>query len=311
MARANAMSRMNRPVLFVFVLCCLIRYEGAAQQMDPVAASQPVLARDEPAGPTFFIWPEPAPLAGPIATDRPGFSDSAFLVPRGHGQLELGYIFAHDVENGTNTKTHVAPGTSLRVGLLDDLELRLKWSGMSLVDTRYPFVTPGGRHITAHDHIDGGTDMSVGLKLPILKHTDENHLPNLSIIPALSLPVGAETKTSGDADPSFEAAWNYPITDRFTIYGIGSIASASDMEGRFAQAAGSFAASITLTDQLSIFVEYFGIYPSTRESDCQHNIDLGPVILISDNIQLDVAVGMGLNEEAPDFFTNIGISIRF
>jgi hypothetical protein len=259
----------------------------------------------------FFIWPEPAKLDGPIATDRPGYSDTAFLVPRGHTQLEIGFLFSHDTEGDTNTKTHTLPVASLRVGLLDDFELRVKWGGMSLVDGYAPFTTPGGRNITKQDHVDGATDMSVGFKAPILKHTDTNCLPNVSMVPSLSLPVGTDTKTSGDVDPTFELAWNYPITSKLTINGVGSIASISDSEGRFAQASGSFAGCYAITDKLSFFVEYFGIYPNTRHSDCQHDIDLGPVILITDNIQLDFAVGMGLNEEAPDFFTNMGVSFRF
>ena len=259
----------------------------------------------------FFLWPEPAPLSGALATDRPGFSDTAFLVPRGHAHLELGAGYAYDHEDQSRARTYTIGTTALRVGVLDDFELRVKWGGMSLVDTRYPDTSAGGRSFIHHQNIDGATDLSVGFKSPILKHTDANHLPNLSMVPSLSIPSGTNTKTSGDVDPTFELAWNYPLSDKLTGYGIGAIASISDADGRFAQASASLAASYALTDRLSLFVEYFGIYPSARNADCQHNLNGGPVLLINDNLQLDFAVGMGLNEEAPDFFTNVGLSIRF
>ena len=283
---------------------------GVAQhEHEPTTLPGPeVEAKAEPG---FFIWPEPANLEGALSTDRPGFSDTAFLVPRGHAQLELGYIYSYDKENHTKTENQTVPGTSLRVGLLDDFELRVKWSGMSLTDSKFPDVSPGGRSYINHQHDDGATDMSVGFKTPILKHTDTNYLPNLSIIPALSLPTGARSKASGNVDPSLELAWNYPIADKFTIYGVGSAAGVSDAEGRFFQSTASLAGCYQVTSRLSFFVEYFGFYPSTRNTDCQHNIDFGPVFLITDNIQLDFAVGMGLNEEAPDFFINWGLSIRF
>lgn len=280
-------------------------------QDDLVATSMPKSTTEGKPVMEFFIWPEPTKLEGPIATDRPGFSDTAFLVPRGHIQLEMGAVYSYDQEHHTETQNHTLPNTSLRVGLLEDFELRIKWGGMSLTETKFRDVSPAGRTFNNHQHDDGATDMSVGIKSPILKHTDDNHLPNISMVPAISLPTGANSKTTGDVDPSFEIAWNYPLSSKLTIYGVGSIASISDSEGRFAQSAGSFAGSYTITDKLSFFVEYFGIYPSTRDTDCQHNINGGPVILISDNVQLDFAVGMGLNEEAPDFFTNCGISIRF
>ena len=260
---------------------------------------------------SFFVWPEPAKLEGPLSTDRPGFSDTAFLVPRGHAHIEMGHIYSYDQEKRSETQSHLVAGTSLRVGLLDEFELRVKWSGMSLTESKFPDVSSAGRHFKNHQHDDGATDMSVGFKTPLLKHTDTNHLPNVSMVPALSLPTGTDNKTTGDVDPSFELAWNYPLSDKFVLYGVGSIASISDAQGRFAQAAGSLAGCYTVNSELSFFLEYFGVYPNTRDTDCQHNINGGPVFLITDNIQLDVGIGMGLNEEAPDFFINWGLSIRF
>jgi hypothetical protein len=280
----------------------------AQQEHEPATQRAPVA--EEKAKPGFFIWPEPARLEGAISTDRPGFSDSASLVPRGHAQLELGYVYSYDKENHAKTENQTVPGTSLRVGLHDDFELRVKWGGMSLTDSKFPDVSPGGRSYMNHQHDDGATDMSVGFKTPILKHSETNCLPNLSVIPALSVPTGGRTKTTTDVDPSLELAWNYPFTDKFTLYGVGSVAGVSDAEGRFCQATGSFAGSYQVTSKLSFFVEYFGLYPNTRNTDCQHNIDFGPVFLITDNIQLDFAAGFGLNEEAPDFFINWGLSIR-
>ncbi|HKQ47640.1 MAG TPA: transporter [Phycisphaerae bacterium] len=281
-----------------------------AQSQPEAPTSQP--SSEPESGPAFFIWPEPAKLEGPLATDRPGFSNTAFLVPRGHAHLEIGHIYSYDQEKHTETQNHLVPGTSLRVGLLDDLEFRVGWSGMSLTESKFRDVTPGGRTFTNHQHDDGATDMSVGFKAPLLKHDDTNYLPNLSVVPALSLPTGGRTKTSDDVDPSLLLAWNYPVTGKFLVYGVGSIASVTDPEGsRFSQTAASLAGSYSVSDQLSFFIEYFGIYPSTHHTDCQHNLNGGPVYLITDNIQLDLAIGLGLNEEAPDFFVNWGLSIRF
>ena len=299
--------KLNRNV---FIVAWIVSPAFSLAQNGDTASSQP--AEPEEAPFSFFIWPEPAKLEGSLATDRPGFSTSAFLVPRGHAHLELGHIYSYDQEKRSETQNHLVPGASLRVGLLDDFELRVGWSGMSLTESKFPDESPRtGRRFKNHQHEDGATDMNVGFKMPILKHTDENCLPNLSMIPSLSLPPGTDNKTTGDVDPTFLLAWNYPLTDKFLLYGVGSIASISDSEGRFAQATGSLAGAYTINSKWSVFVEYFGIYPSTRDTDCQHNINGGPVFLINDNMQLDFAVGMGLNEEAPDFFINWGLSIRF
>ena len=88
----------------------------------------------------FWMFPEPAPV-GSIVTDRPGFSDSASLVPRGRFQIEGGYTFTYDREGKRRTIDHQFPEIALRTGLTDWLEFRAKWNGFSLTQTclRQPF----------------------------------------------------------------------------------------------------------------------------------------------------------------------------
>ena len=245
-----------------------------------------------------------------MASDRPGFSDSYSVVPRGYSHLEGGYSFYYDKENGDDTKNHVLGEFSLRTGLFENFELRLKWTGYSFTESHFETTSRwAGRHITATDHDDGGTDMSIGFKTQLLKQN--GLVPNLSVIPAISLPTGTGTKSTGDVDPEVRLAWNYGVTDKLTIYGVGLAAGISDDEGRFFQAGASLAAYYQFTPKVGGFVEYYGLYPSTRDSDCQHNLDFGPVFLVNDNFQIDIRAGVGLNEEAPDFQAGIGFCYRF
>jgi len=258
----------------------------------------------------FYIWPDRPPLEGSLSTDRPGFSDTYTLVPRGYHQLESGYSFYYDHEGSTRTKNHTLGEFSLRTGLTDWFELRIKWTGSSFTESHFETTSRwAGRHITATDHDDGGTDMSIGFKSPLLKQN--GLIPNLSIIPAISLSTGTGSKSTGDVDPEVRLAWNYGINDKLTVYGVVLAAGVSDDEGRFFQSGASFAMSYVITDKVSWFTEYYGLYPSTRDSDCQHNLDFGPVFLINDNFQIDVRAGVGLNEEAPDFQAGIGFAYRF
>ncbi|MCC7291825.1 MAG: transporter [Phycisphaerales bacterium] len=264
-------------------------------------------ATQQPEG--FWIFNRPTQV-GPMSSDRPGFSDSYSLVPRGYSHLEFGYTFTYDHERSTRLANHTIGEFSLRTGLLENFELRVKWTGMSLTASHFEDVSPwAGRHITREDHDDGATDMSVGFKSPLLKQ--QGLMPNLSIIPAISIPVGSDSKSTGDVDPEVRLAWNYALTDKWTVYGVGLATWISDGDGRFFQSGASLATYYQFTSNLGGFVEYYGLYPSTRGSDCQHNINFGPVILIEDNFQIDVRAGFGLNEEAPDFFTGIGFCWRF
>jgi hypothetical protein len=69
-------------------------------------------------------------LTGPLNADRPGFSTSPQTVTRGHLQFEGGYQFTVDDE-GQDVADHTLPLLLFRTGLLDNLELRLSWAGVS------------------------------------------------------------------------------------------------------------------------------------------------------------------------------------
>jgi len=245
-----------------------------------------------------------------MVSDRPGFSDSYALVPRGYSHLEFGYTFGYDRGDSRRTKNHTLGKFSLRTGLTDEFELRLKWTGFSFTESLFEDTSRwAGRRIMSNDHDDGGTDMSIGFKSPLLK--PKGLIPNLSVIPAISLPTGTNSKSTGDVDPEIRLAWKYALNDKWSIYGVGLATALSGGEGRFFQSGASLATYYQFTKHVGGFVEYYGLYPSARGSDCQHNVDFGPVILVNDNFQIDLRAGFGLNEEAPDFVAGIGFCVRF
>ncbi|MGE0480357.1 MAG: transporter [Phycisphaerae bacterium] len=265
------------------------------------------VAEEKPSG--FWVFNRSAQV-GPMSSDRPGFSDSFALVPRGYTHLEFGYTFAYDREESTRVKNHTPGEFSLRTGLTDEFELRIKWTGYSFTEALFEDTSRwSGRRIMTKDHDDGGTDMSIGFKSPLLKQ--DRLIPNLSIIPAISLPTGTGSTSTGDVDPEIRLAWNYALTAKWTVYGVGLATVLSDDEGRFFQSGVSLATSYSFTKNFGGFIECYGLYPGSRGSDCQHNIDFGPVILVNDNFQIDLRAGFGLNEEAPDFIAGIGFCFRF
>jgi len=281
--------------------------QPSSQSSAPASAPTSALS-SEPGG--FWLFPTRPEASGTIATDRPGYSDSYAVMARGFTNLEAGYTFTYDREGHTRSKNHTVGEFSLRTGLTDNFELRVKWGGYSLTDAVYRGESPySGRRVTLEEHDDGGTDMSVGFKTQLLKQ--DGLVPNLSIIPAISLPTGTNSKSTNDVDPEVRLAWNYALTDKWQIYGVGVAAVVSDSDGRFFQSAASLATYYQFTKNLGGFVEYYGVYPAGRGVDCQHAIDFGPVILVNDNFQIDIRAGFGLNEQAPDFFCGIGFGWRF
>lgn len=258
----------------------------------------------------FLFWPSPAPLEGTLSTDRPGFADTTSVVPRGHFQLEMGYTFTDDSGDGVRTRDHAFAQSNLRIGLLDNLELRTVWNGFSATESQFVDESPrNGRRFHATDHDDGAGDMTLGLRSQLLKN--DRLIPDLTFLTNLSIPVGSNSKTAGDVVPDVRLAYGWALTEKLRLYGVGIAAVPVSDNDRFFQAAGSAGLCYAWTDSLSTFVEYYGIFPGGKDEDCAHNMDGGLAFLLSDNCQLDFSAGVGLNEQAPDYFVGVGISFRW
>lgn len=265
--------------------------------------------------PGFLLWPQPAPLEGTIATDRPGFSDTTSVVPRGHIQLESGYSYTYDRgPHHQRFQSQDFPELSLRIGVLNNLEARVGWIGQYITRSRYLAKTRAGRTTTFLDKAQGGSDMKVGVKWAMTRQ--EGLMPNLSLIPSLYLPTGADGFSTGDVDPEVRIAYSWAANPKWTIYGVVQLSSISysDDEGesrRYFQTGASLASGYQITDKWCGILEYYFLAPFTPGSDAAHTLNVCSTYLITHNIQFDIRVGFGLNEEAPDFSTSAGISFRF
>lgn len=78
----------------------------------------------------------------------------------------------------------------------------------------------------------------------------------------------------------------------------------------FEQFQASIYVNAPLFDKCTGFAEYYVLAPDTDGSDAAHYADFGEDIC-SPAIQLDARVGFGLNNEADNFFTGVGLSVLF
>ena len=282
---------------------------GFAMLLGSVASAEDATTQpaDEPV--VNFLGLEADPIDEPMVTDRPDFTESTLTVPRGRAQVELGYTYVYDDEDGVRVGDHVFPESLLRVGQAKDWELRVFWLGGSLTESMFRETNDAGRRVDVKGHEDGATDMSIGFKYHIREQ--DGWIPDMGVIGEVSIPTGTRSKTSGDVDPGAKFLWAYALTDRLSLSGNVNIAVPTGEKGRFFQTAASVSMGYSWTDWMGSFVEYFGIYPNDRGSDCAHTVNGGFTFPITDNLQFDVRVGVGLNEEADDLFAGSGLAIRF
>jgi hypothetical protein len=248
-------------------------------------------------------------LTEPLVTDRPDFTESTDAIPPGWMQLEMGYTFTYDREKDVRLRDHGAPELLLRAGVFEDFELRIGWDGYTWAETQFRTETEDDRLITEEDWDQGAYDATLGVKYKFFDQ--QGWRPNFGVIAEVSVPSGTRGVSSGDVDPGLVLLWAYDLTDRMSLAGNVGVASLTTDSSRFTQAKASLSLATAITDRLGGYVEYFGIYPNARHTDCAHSVNGGLTYLITDDLQLDWRIGAGLNEEADDFFAGFGVAWRF
>lgn len=256
----------------------------------------------------IFGW-RAEPIDEPLVTDRPDFTESTDAVPMGRVQLEAGYTFTYDREAGTRTRDHGAPELLFRIGVARDVEIRIGWDGYAWTDELTHERNDVGRVISRDDWTQGSADMALGVKVKLFEQ--DGLRPHLGLLGQISVPSGSSNTSSGDVDPAVSLLWAYDLSDRVSVGGNINVAVPTENSHRFVQAGASLAVGVALTERWGSYAEYFGLYPDADGADCSHSINGGLTYLVNDNLQFDVRVGAGLNEQADDFFAGAGFAWRF
>ncbi len=167
---------MKRNARLLAIIACLLAFQATAHAQDD----------DEP----IFL------------TDRPDFTETSFVVPLHHLQLESGFTYTDEPGRGGHTLN--LPELLLRYGVGKNTELRLVPSD---------FVRSG----RSGQRNNLFADTYLGLKHQFFS-PDKGY--GLAIIPAITLPTGSGDESSGAINPEFVLAWSKELTDRWSVGGL-------------------------------------------------------------------------------------------
>lgn len=216
-----------------------------------------------------------------LVTDRPDQTESAVTVESGKVQIETGVLFTQEKDAGRTFEVTEALGTLVRIGLRDALELRIGFDGL---------VSVPGR--------DGLGDASLGAKVMMAEETADR--PQIAVLFETSVPIGDDGFTSDDYAPSARLALSKDFGDSLGIgFNLGAEFPDDDEILFYTLAAG-----VRIDDVNGAFFEVFG------DSESSHSFDAGWTVLARANLQFDVAGGVGISSEAPDWFLGVGLSVR-
>jgi len=228
-----------------------------------------------------------------IFTDRPGQTDAVYTMGKGYFQIESGFFYGTDEGAGNKITASTTPNLMIKYGVIDRVEVKL------FLDVK---------HEKNEDKIAGTKSKNSGLA-PIRLATKvfliegDGWMPAASITGILSLPnTGNNAFQHKDLNPSIRLQMENSISDHLSLnYSIGGD---WDFDNNNSQGVYTIVLGNSFSDKLGGWAELYGTFNNGNE----FATDFGLAYLLTDYLQLDTSLGIGLNDAATDFFFNLGIS---
>jgi len=222
----------------------------------------------------FFLHPAFCMSQQAMETDRPDQVENTHVLNPRELQLETGFIAnRHDGNN-----EYIGRGLA-RYGAFHGVELRLL-----LEDGK-------DRDTYIEETAQGNFPLAVGGKLSIVE--GKPSLPDITLIAYLKLPFTSHTGEQAKYwSPAAILAFSNALSPKIDVnYNIGIKQDAFDNMYAWQSA---IALQWKVSEKYDLFVEYFGQYQDG--SLPEHNADAGMAYLITNNIQVDFALGSGIGD---------------
>ncbi len=230
----------------------------------------------------------------PLATDRPDFVESSTTVGAGRWQVEMGVVRERGPQG--ESASWLLP-TLLRVGLGDAWELRFE------SDTFQRISVQGA------ESVDGMNDLAVGLKY----HLQSEPLgASLAWLVHADLDSGSRAFRGDGVRPSLRLVAEWALNDDWSLGVMPGVIRDHDGENRYTAWIASAVVGRALSDSTRLFAEIqLPQIAATENGGTQAAFDFGGAWLLSDDLQLDSAISLGLNERTPDWAWTLGLSLRW
>jgi Putative MetA-pathway of phenol degradation len=230
-------------------------------------------------------------------------SNNADTVPPLAVQLEAGFVYQQEQMAGRRTEHRFSFEGTLRVGLLEGLEVRLFGE---------PFVTAQGG-LESADNPTGQGDIGLSLKYRLLDAQEGTAWPALAVQPLIIFPTGEAHLLSdqisfgliGIASSDLSRALHLDVNAGIIAVG------QSAPSGYLPQGVVSAVLSWAFLERLSVWGEVFFFSPAQRGGRGQLGLDTGLMYFVTNHLALDAAVFTTVAGAGPEIASRAGFSVLF
>ena len=235
-----------------------------------------------------------------LETDRDSFTFAPTTAGPGLSILESSYSF---IDNRIGPEAHSVPETLLRRGVGDRFEFRLGFN--------YEAGGPG----TVSGSEVGGQDIETEDESRVLYGAKVETSEQDGWLPRSAAIVQGYTPTYGPSTAStvlVGESWGWRFTNGWEWTSAMRYGTGFDKGDAFNQWAPSTVLKVPLGDRWNVHAEYFGILSSGKEETVDAQFaSFGGHVLLTEDFELGLRVGWGLTDRSPNFFTNLGVGIRY
>jgi hypothetical protein len=243
-----------------------------------------------------------------IETDRDSFTPATTTTPRGRLIFESAYSF---LDNRGVKEAHSFPEALFRYGLADWLELRLgggyEVGGAASEVSGSVGESEFGEEGERGAKLERESAIFYGAKVRVSRQ--DGWLPQSAVL------LQARTPTSGEpTDTHFFSTYvfGWRLPNRWKLDSAIRYATASEKEDRFSLWAPSVVVKVPVGEKVNVHAEYFSLFSADKADEfTRHYFSPGAHYLLTDNAEVGVRVGWGLNDQSVRFFVNAGVGLRF
>jgi len=268
-------------------------------------------AESPPADKSRFtlFHPTPRELMREMSTDRPDKTESAYTVDAGHFQMEMDLVsYLYDRYNSDHANRRVeafavAP-VNLKVGLLNQVDFQL--------------ILQTWNHVRTRDRDAGTTTAQQGFGDTLMRLKwnlwgNDGGDTALALMPYLKLPtsqddLGNDSVEGGFIVPlaiSLPGGWGMGLMTQVDIVRDG------DDSGYHSEFVNTITLSHAIVGDLGGYVEFFSAVSTERGAGWVGTVDLGLTYALTEDIQLDAGINIGVTRAADDLNPFVGLSWRF
>lgn len=245
-----------------------------------------------------LLNPTPRELMREMSTDRPDTTESPKTVDAGHFQLEMSLVEFEREDDGARVDSWSIAPLNLKAGVLNNADVQMLFEPYLIEEER------------GQARLSGIGDLTLRSKVNLVGN-DEGDFA-LGVMPFVKLPAGDEEVSNGAVEWGLIVPASFEVPEEFALGVMLELDWVRDgMGGYDTDLVHTAVLGHDLWGDLSGFVEYVGVENLDSGSGYRATLNAGLALGLGRDVQLDVGIGVGLTEAAPDFAAFVGVSFRY